>query len=319
MTSRAIDGATEARGDHAGAPTQRCRNCGALTAGNFCSDCGQETRESLPTMREFMREAMGRLVALDGRLWRTLFALAFRPGFLTRVYLSGARRRYVRPARLFLAMSLLLFAVIRFEVGTPDLSKAIVHGSREERDEARAAFETEPKTEGFQIALDKDLNVVLRGGSQSFVAKELQQRFDRFNRQTPSQKAQQILDGALRYGSYVAFLLLPLFAALQLASYAGSRRGGAHRPRLYAEHLTYAAHLHAFGFMAVALLLAIPITPIRWLTLGWVVYYVLRAKQVVYGGRWPGRVLRSVAVFVAYAAALFAATVGLVFVAILLR
>ena len=50
-----------------------------------------------------MREATGRYVAFDGRLWKTLSALLFRPGFLTREYLAGRRRRYIRPARLFLS------------------------------------------------------------------------------------------------------------------------------------------------------------------------------------------------------------------------
>ena len=301
----------------------RCRNCGTPAPGKFCPECGQETRASLPTSREFMRDAMGRLVAFDGRLWRTLYALSLRPGFLTRTYLAGIRRRYVRPARLFLAMSLLLFAVIRFEVGTPDLSKAVVaESSREARESAKSdkdPVETGTGSEGFQIGLDDDFNVVLRGAAHTILAKELQDRFDRFNRQSPTQKVQQIIDGALRYGSYVAFLLLPLFAALQLASYVGSQRGGALRPRLYAEHLVYAAHLHAFGFMMVALILAIPYSPVRWPLLAWTLYYVVRAKQVVYGGSWIGRVARSLVVLIAYSLALCAATIGLVFVAILLR
>jgi hypothetical protein len=77
--------------------------------------------------------------------------------------------------------------------------------------------------------------------------------------------------------------------------------------------------LHTFGFMIAALLLAVPFEPIRWLLLAWTLYYVVRAKQVVYGGAWRGRVLRSLAVIVVYGIVLSAATVGLVFVAILLR
>jgi Protein of unknown function (DUF3667) len=42
-----------------------------------------------------MHDATGRLIAFDGRLWRTLFALVFKPGFLTREYFDGRRRRYV--------------------------------------------------------------------------------------------------------------------------------------------------------------------------------------------------------------------------------
>ncbi len=96
-----------------------CRNCNAPTTGEYCATCGQETRIKLPTARVFLREAMGRYVALDGRLWRTLAALLFHPGFLTREYLLGRRRRYIRPARLFLVLSLALFAAIRFFADVP--------------------------------------------------------------------------------------------------------------------------------------------------------------------------------------------------------
>src|SRR4029077_20764121 len=91
-----------------------CPNCGHAVAAAFCPACGQETQLRLPTLREFLREAAGRYVALDGRFWRTLIALSFRPGWLTREYFAGRRRRYVRPARLFLVLSIGLFALLRF-------------------------------------------------------------------------------------------------------------------------------------------------------------------------------------------------------------
>lgn len=71
---------------------QTCRNCGAPVGGAYCATCGQETALRLPTLREFLREAAGRYVALDGRFWRTVLALLARPGFLTREYLAGRRR-----------------------------------------------------------------------------------------------------------------------------------------------------------------------------------------------------------------------------------
>ena len=77
----------------------------------------------LPTARVFMREATGRYVSLDGRMWRTLAALLFRPGFLTREYFAGRRRRYIRPARLFLVLSLALFAAIRFFASAPVIGR----------------------------------------------------------------------------------------------------------------------------------------------------------------------------------------------------
>ncbi len=101
------------------APARACRNCGAPAPGEYCPTCGQETRLQLPTARVFMREATGRYFSLDGRMWRTLAALLFRPGFLTREYLQGRRRRYIRPARLFLVLSLALFAAIRLFASAP--------------------------------------------------------------------------------------------------------------------------------------------------------------------------------------------------------
>ena len=68
-----------------------------------------------------LREAAGRYVALDGRMWRTLIGLFFRPGFLSREYFAGRRRRYIRPARLFLVLSIALFALLRF-AGEPPVA-----------------------------------------------------------------------------------------------------------------------------------------------------------------------------------------------------
>src|ERR1700681_3382833 len=90
-----------------------CRNCGVPAPDAFCPSCGQETDTRLPTLRKFMHDATGRLISFDSRLWRTLFALVAKPGFLTREYFVGRRRRYVRPTRLFLVMSVILFGLLR--------------------------------------------------------------------------------------------------------------------------------------------------------------------------------------------------------------
>ena len=53
-------------------PAPPCRNCGAPAPAAYCPRCGQETLARLPKFTQFMREAAGRYVALDGRLWRDL-------------------------------------------------------------------------------------------------------------------------------------------------------------------------------------------------------------------------------------------------------
>ncbi|MET0442767.1 MAG: DUF3667 domain-containing protein [Casimicrobiaceae bacterium] len=294
-----------------------CRNCGARTAGDYCAVCGQETRVALPTARQFMREATGRLIAWDGRLWRTLYALAFRPGSLTKAYLAGRRRYYVRPARLFLAMALILFAVIRFEIGTTGTGDLLLFDAKES---TKAAEEpaVAPKTSGISIGVDENMKLTV-GGPDSYLAVKLRERFDRFNRLTPTEKTERLVDGALRYGTYVIFLLLPVFAVLQMVSYIGRARSHPGRPKLYAEHLVYAAHLHTFWFLVLIAALVVPWQPVR-IALGlWVVYYVGRAKRNVYGGPWWARLTRSLFVATAYGIAVVTGIAGLMLASILLR
>ena len=322
-----------------------CRNCGAVTSGNYCAACGQETTVALPTARQFMREATGRLINWDGRLWRTLYALAFRPGFLTKVYLAGRRRHYVRPARLFLAMSLILFAVIRFEIGTSDTGGLLIVDSPDKaatkgaqsgndgaitkdakpdaagrvlNDKAREATKTYSGVDWFTITIDDRMNLAAQG-ADSKVLRELRERFARFNRLSTPEKSERLVDGALRYGSYLLFLLLPVFAALQYLAYAGRGRRYPGRPRLYAEHLVYGAHLHTFAFMILILAIVIPWSPVLWLLFAWALFYVTRARRNVYGGsRWGGAG-RAVLVGIFYLLAQLVGLAGLFLVSVLLR
>jgi Protein of unknown function (DUF3667) len=318
-----------------------CRNCGASAPGSFCPSCGQETDVRLPTLRQFMREATGRLIALDGRLWRTMYALVAKPGFLTREYLDGRRRRYVRPTRLFLVTSIVLFATLRFAVPPikiddkfvvyDDSYKAAAHpgvsrppaAASKDNDVATgvAAPVVRPDAEaagGFQIALDPELNFVIKGPHNIF-SDPLNERLERFNRLPKAEKGEQISAGMLRYGPYAMFVLLPVFAWLQMVSYAGRSGRYPGRPRRYIEHLVYATHMHTLLFLAATAAILIPWTWPRWLVAAWVVYYVSSAKRTIYGGSRLGALVRGLFVAVTYTITFFLAIVALIFPAILLR
>ena len=279
-----------------------CRNCGAPVDGAYCAACGQETALRLPTLREFLREAAGRYVALDGRFWRTMFALLARPGFLTREYLAGRRRRYIRPARLYLFATLIFFAVTRLLVGPIDIFE--VHADTPE--------------EAKYLSPDKGFNVQM--GEDAFGSLELQKRWNRFNNLSRSDKAEQLGEGMLRYAPYALFVLLPAFALLLKLVYLGRRRRYPRRPRLYGEHLVFAAYDHAFVFVAATIMLLL-LGRTMALTIGvWVVgLYLLLSLRSVYGGPWIGLLLRAFVLFVSYMVLVGLATAGLVVAAILLR
>lgn len=52
-------------------------------------------------------------MAVEGKLWETLRLLMFRPGRLTADYLRGRRVPTINPLRLYLSLSVLVFALIK--------------------------------------------------------------------------------------------------------------------------------------------------------------------------------------------------------------
>jgi hypothetical protein len=268
-----------------------------------------------------MREATGRYVAYDGKFWKTLAALLFRPGFLTREYLAGRRRRYIGPARLFLVSSLLLFAVLRFASDSFNFDEAVRFDPPKTAGVANARnAPSAPKAHaepGEIISVDEDLNVNLTELSESLGI--LRRPIARFNALPRAQKVDQIIAGALRYGPYAMFALLPAFAVLLKVLYLRRPQRYPARPRLYGEHLVFAAHNHAFLFVVGSLIAVVPKGLFADLLALWVFIYLLWSTRAVYGGRWVGIVARGVVFAFAYAILFGLVTVGLVIAAILLR
>lgn len=303
-----------------------CRNCGAEATWNYCPQCGQETKLALPPAFAFLRDAAGRYVRLDGRMWRSLHALLFRPGFLTREHLAGRRRRYVQPARMFVALSIVLFAVLRFSAGTPTIAEVrISRGAatveklpRDEPARAAAPGEADEEMKGPGFRVDHDLNVSLDDSQAPWLA-PLRKRFDALNRLSRQEKADQIVAGMFRYAPYAAIGLLPLFALLLKVAYAGSRRRHPSRPRLYAAHLLFGAHTHAFLFAVMIALALVPFGFVRGLLLLWATIYAVASLKAVYGGSWTGAVLRAAAMAFCYSILFGIAVAALVVAAIVLR
>jgi hypothetical protein len=300
-----------------------CVNCGAIAGGAYCPACGQETDVRLPTLRQFMRDATGSLVALDGRLWRTLRALLTQPGFLVREYFRGRRKYYVRPARLFLVTSLILFAVLRFTTEPIRFDESGASAGVNVR--AAAAPESGADTGKSEIAFGGGLTIGIDrnfrfsvNGPRNLLTDQLRARLEHFNALPTHDKGRQLSSMLLQWGPYAMFVLLPVFAWLQQISYVGRLRAYPGRPKRYVEHLVYATYLHSIMFLAAIVALLIPWVWPRWLILAWVVVYVLRCKHEIYGGsRWGG-IVRTLFVVVAYTGFMIVALLLLIFPAILL-
>ncbi|HEX8622869.1 MAG TPA: DUF3667 domain-containing protein [Allosphingosinicella sp.] len=121
-----------------------CLNCGTELVGPHCHRCGQAAHVHR-TLGAFWHDLAHSVLHFDGKLWRTLPLLAWRPGELTRRYVAGERAGFVSPIALFLFSVFLMFAVFS-SIGGPfgsDSTAKLDRTPAQERAEARRDFERE--------------------------------------------------------------------------------------------------------------------------------------------------------------------------------
>ncbi|WP_310496559.1 DUF3667 domain-containing protein [Sandarakinorhabdus sp.] len=112
LAASALDNAAPGKVGHEGGHGA-CANCAAPLSGPFCGQCGQRAhihRSIFAVFEEFLHG----ITHFDGKAWKTLPMLLFRPGKLTRDYIMGHRARYIAPVPLFLLVVFLMFFVFSF-------------------------------------------------------------------------------------------------------------------------------------------------------------------------------------------------------------
>jgi hypothetical protein len=112
MAARAVEPHSGPRGEHEAA----CLNCGTALVGHYCHSCGQQGHVHR-TLGAFGHDLLHGVLHFEGKTWRTLPMLAWRPGELTRRYIEGERARFVSPMALFLFSVFLMFAVFGWTGG----------------------------------------------------------------------------------------------------------------------------------------------------------------------------------------------------------
>ncbi|MDR0233008.1 MAG: DUF3667 domain-containing protein [Dysgonamonadaceae bacterium] len=86
-----------------------CENCGHFVEIRFCPDCGQENVETRQSFFHLIAHFIKDFVHYDGKFWKTIWYLLFRPAKLTKEYLAGKRNCYVNPVKLYIFISFITF------------------------------------------------------------------------------------------------------------------------------------------------------------------------------------------------------------------
>jgi hypothetical protein len=141
LLARAVEPAAGER-DNGHTHEKSCLNCGAPLTGHFCAECGQKAHIHR-SVRAFFQDFVQGLFNFEGKIWRTLPMLAWRPGEMTRRYIAGERARFISPVALYLFTVFAMFAVLNFTgaLGSNGVGKNFKEGLRTEitQDQARIA------------------------------------------------------------------------------------------------------------------------------------------------------------------------------------
>jgi hypothetical protein len=88
-----------------------CLNCGTPLSGPYCYECGHHSHVHR-TLAAFFHDFLHGVLHFEGKIWRTLPLLAWKPGDLTRRYIDGQRASFISPVALFLFTVFLTFAIM---------------------------------------------------------------------------------------------------------------------------------------------------------------------------------------------------------------
>lgn len=296
LASLAAGGGAHAGGSHGAAAA--CLNCGTAlaTGARFCSHCGQDTANHPPSLFEFVHEFVSHYIAVEGTLWKSLWRLMAKPGFLTREYLAGRKQRYVLPLRLLLTLGLLFFLVLKFTPGSthafdwladedevaqvmpaPGMGVAASSASASAKI-AKARQKVAERSADINV-LHPELATQLPQGMQDRVHRAE----DRW-RADPKGTMRAMAATMLGLAPYAVLCSLPFFAGLLKLLFW-------RQP--YGAHFVFAMHLHAAWYAMLLLAVLLPWTAVAVAAWAWSSVYPVLALKRVHEASWWTTLLRA--------------------------
>ena len=263
-----------------------CLNCNQELQGNFCHVCGQESTAVNLNLLDLVKDFLGDMFTYDSRLYRTLFPLFFKPGFLSLEFFRGKRIPYVPPLRLFLFSSFLLFLWFALvDTGIININESPQTGG-----EISQQLEQPDNTEQSATS------------NKSEFSKSLSVQLDRID-QSPKVFVNLLISRL----PYLMFFMLPFLAAILWLHYCLSGF-------TYLQHLIFVLHFQSFTYL-MTFLLIIANMIYTWsytifLGLLFLNIYMFFALRKVYGSSIIGGILKTISVLNLYTIVLGAAFVG---------
>ncbi|MDB5364684.1 MAG: hypothetical protein JWM77_611 [Rhodospirillales bacterium] len=294
-TALVADAASASIESAGGRHNEACQNCAAVLQGPYCHRCGQHDEEIKRPLWSLAEHAMDSLFHFDSRVLRSYAWLLFRPGRMTRAYLSGQRAKFVPPIRLYIFTSLLFFLALSASglVLVQPVSHRAADGDTTTNNimlELLAPPSTTPVLLPDEIAhSDADVINVTRHGKQRTISVE---------------KLVELANDPVHLSAFLTDWLpkvlvaaMPLFALLLGLLYV-------RRKRYLIDHLVLTLHLHALLFAVGLLLIGLRAAtghglPAFALPSLLALYFLLTIKRV-YAQNWARTIVKGFVLGLAY-------------------
>jgi hypothetical protein len=277
-------------------PDRPCLNCGDPALGWYCPTCGQRKADVRISLRRMLMEVLDDQLSFNSTLPRTLGALFFRPGHLTREYVQGRIVRYIPPFRLYLVSSLVFFLILPLIADPQQLS--LGEETQARADSIRAVRLADSVLLAHARTAGEDTVPLVRAvkrtprpaqGTIQFgpkpeqvpnlikpVARRMKATEARLNSMPRSEALRTLAEAFEENAPVGVFVMMPLFALILKLLYVRKKR-------FYVEHFVFALHVHAFVFLVGTVLM---LSRWEWLTAVtgvWFLLYLFLALKRVYG------------------------------------
>jgi hypothetical protein len=219
-----------------------CQNCGSELKGPYCHHCGQHDFDPNSSFGHTLHEFLESFLHWDGKFFRGVFDLLFRPGYLTVAYNAGRRASQIPPLRFYIFVSLIFFL-------TPSAEEPSAVGSVNFDDEPAAPAATVPTALPAQAAATARPGAqpgpaAPAAGTRAQVAPAPAEKEDETGRLLREKLSHpdRIRENFNHYLPRAVLVCLPLFALMSMLVY---RKSGYR----FLQHLVLSMHLHTFFFL----------------------------------------------------------------------
>lgn len=335
-------GAAGAQGGHGPVHTH-CENCGTRLEGPFCHRCGQHDFEFHRSFWHVLLEALESFFHFEGKFFRNIVTLLFRPGRLTADFNAGRRAAQMPPFRLYVFVSVVFFfwfflggetqvAPLQLDQPAavaspePESGRKAADATRVVRDQpAPAGAASEPLSE-LASAATGSKPVVIAGANAQRIELEGSEdsAFVRWLESTVNRMAEpdyrmKLADAFVHSVPRLLLFCLPLFALYTRLLF---RRSGL----VYLQHLVLALHFHSFvylwilfrdGWTFLAGFLSTALAAFLWhACMLWATAYPVLMLRELFRNNWPRTIGKTLALASAYLLTIAFAFVGALLVVI---